>query len=786
MITAPKLTYAELERQIREMERLLAARESIGRELKKGHDLYQKMFDHADVAIGLTDARTGKVTACNRKAWQELGYTEAEYLNLTHMDHATGDLQEDVKKIFANGASTYITRIRKKDGSVMDAFISSVLVKIKGKSYVHGIRVDITEQKKAERLVRQREEKYRSILDNMEEGYFEVDLAGDFTFCHKASIRIYGYPPEELIGVNFSTHMTSENAKKVYRFFNEVYRSGNGGKTFCYEIIRKDGSVRTLETSVSLMKDRSGEIVGFRGIARDITEQKMMENTLADSEEFYRSLFDHAGFGLVLIDARSGKRLAYNKMAYTQLGYTEEEYKTRGSLEMVASGLEIAEFRKALTENGYFSCILKLKTKSGEIRDFFHSVVKLEVGGRTGFQAIRFDVTDRKKTERILKESEARFKTIFESAVDAIFIFDLEQTRITSANPAACRYLGVDNQELLNLSMQDLIDPEYLAGWNDWLESLKETGIGFLESVFVGKNGSRIFVEISSRISEHNAKEIVLSIVRDVTERKKAANQLARYRENLEALVRERGEKLAAAQNELVKQEKMAVLGRLTATVSRELRNPLEIIQSSHNYLDKKITAKDDKIRKHLNRIDEQIRICDVIVADLVEYTRGDRLEGDSAEITHWLIPLVNRISETEKVKIRKIIQKGLPEIYHDRIKLQRVVINLLDNAIQAVRARAGECGKEEQDYIPEIGVSVESRGTGIVMKISDNGIGMDQKTQEKAFEPLFTTRARGTGLGLANAHKIVNEHGGEIVLRSKPGQGTDLSIFLPIRNPGI
>jgi PAS domain S-box-containing protein len=129
----------------------------------------------------------------------------------------------------------------------------------------------------AEKALRESEEKYRTILHSLEEGYFEVDLTGNLTFFNDAFVKWSGYSKEELIGMNNRQYMDEETAKKVYQVFNEVYRTGEPTNPFDWEIILKGGTRRWIETSVSLIRDSKGQPIGFRGIARDVTERKQME-----------------------------------------------------------------------------------------------------------------------------------------------------------------------------------------------------------------------------------------------------------------------------------------------------------------------------------------------------------------------------------------------------------------------------------------------------------------------------------------------------------------------------
>jgi diguanylate cyclase (GGDEF)-like protein/PAS domain S-box-containing protein len=146
------------------------------------------------------------------------------------------------------------------------------------------------ERKRAEEKLRESEEKYRTILENIEDGYYEVDLAGNLTFFNDSMCRIWGYPKEELMGMNDRQYTDQENAERLFQAFNKVYRTGEPRRECDWGIIRKDGTKRYLEASVSLRKDASGKPIGFRGIVRDITERKEAEERLRESEERFRQL----------------------------------------------------------------------------------------------------------------------------------------------------------------------------------------------------------------------------------------------------------------------------------------------------------------------------------------------------------------------------------------------------------------------------------------------------------------------------------------------------------------
>jgi signal transduction histidine kinase len=273
----------------------------------------------------------------------------------------------------------------------------------------------------------------------------------------------------------------------------------------------------------------------------------------------------------------------------------------------------------------------------------------------------------------------------------------------------------------------------------------------------------------------------LLLMVNDISDRIRAEAELARNRDRLEELVEERTRELKVAQQELIKRERLTVLGQLTATVSHELRNPLGVINSSTFYLQQNLPGADEKIAKHLTRINEQVNICDTIVGDLLEYTRDRHLEKVNREINPWLKQLLDDFFGSEKVKVIYELSADVPKISFDREKMRRVMVNIVSNALQAVSAKQKLAKTKDVRYEPRVSLSTHRKENRIVIRVEDNGVGMDEETRKRAFEPLFTTRARGTGLGLAIVEKIVTQHEGTVSLETRLDEGTTVTVVLPI-----
>ena len=163
-----------------------------------------------------------------------------------------------------------------------------------------------------EKSRRDNEEKYQTILDNIHEGYFEVDLAGNFTFFSDSVCRIHGYPREELLGMNYRQYTDKETAKKLYQAFHNVYETGESLKIYNWQIIRKDEARRFIEASVFLIKDSSGNATGFRAVISDITGLRKIEEKLYKEEQRYKVLTDQSSDLIALVNT-DGKIIYENQ-----------------------------------------------------------------------------------------------------------------------------------------------------------------------------------------------------------------------------------------------------------------------------------------------------------------------------------------------------------------------------------------------------------------------------------------------------------------------------------------
>jgi len=270
----------------------------------------------------------------------------------------------------------------------------------------------------AEFALRESEEKSRTVIHSIEDGYYEVDLAGNFSYFNDAMVRITGFPRDELLGMNNRRLMDEFNAKRVFEVFNQVYQTGLAAKAFDWELIRKDGGRCTLEVSVSLKRNLVGEPNGFRGIARDITQRRRMERALRESEEKYRTIIENIEDGYYEVDL-AGNFTFFNAALCRIAGYSREELMGMNNRQIMDEFNAKRVFR--VFNQVYMTGIAtravdwELIRSDGSKRTIEVSVsVRRDLNARPiGFMGIARDITDRKRAEKTLRarEEELQAKT---------------------------------------------------------------------------------------------------------------------------------------------------------------------------------------------------------------------------------------------------------------------------------------------------------------------------------------------------------------------------------------
>jgi len=260
----------------------ISASKRAKRALAESEKRYRMLFEHAAEGILVTDVNSRKFMYANPSICKMLEYSEAELTKLGIEDiHPKSDLMRVLRqfKEMSQGEKRLTQNVKcvRKDGTMIYVNINSTRALLDGRECNIGFLQDITRRLKTEKALRESEERYRNILESIEEGYFEVDLSGNLTFINDAACKMIGYRPEDLIGLNNREYTSPETAKKMYKVFNKVYRSGMPAKVADFEILAKDGSKKHLELSASLIHESDQRPVGFRGVVRNVTKRLKAE-----------------------------------------------------------------------------------------------------------------------------------------------------------------------------------------------------------------------------------------------------------------------------------------------------------------------------------------------------------------------------------------------------------------------------------------------------------------------------------------------------------------------------
>jgi len=532
--------------RIRKLERPNSDQMAIPWEaLSKEKQKLQLIVEKSPFAVAIID-QEGNYNYLNPRFTELFGYTsediptgrvwfEKAYPDPERRKEVLRTWFEDLRK-YPLGASRLMTfPVTCKDGSVKLVLFRTLTTE-QGEHFV--TYEDITDRKKAEETLRESEEKYRAILENIEEGYYEVDLKGNITFCNDYLCKIFGYPREQLLGINNRRYMDKVSAKRVFETFNRVFLTGAPSKSLDCELIRKDGSTRAVEISVSLVRNTKGEPAGFRGTLRDVTEKKRADEALRESEEKYRQLVDNAPAGIYEVDFIQRKFVTVNDVMCEYTGYSKEEILSMSPFDILTDESK-ALFMERMTRIFAGEIVPEaveytIKTKDGRILWIIlnHKLV-YEKGFPKGAKAVVHNITERKAAEEAVRKSEERYRFLVNNANDAIFI--AQDGLIKFPNPKTVQMLGYPEDELTKVPYLDLIHPDdrpLLSEIRQKRYDSKQPTTTYSIRV-MSRSGEEIWAQISSVPIVWEDRSATLNFVRDITIQKKAEEELRNSLEKL-------------------------------------------------------------------------------------------------------------------------------------------------------------------------------------------------------------------------------------------------------------
>ncbi len=615
-----------------------------------------------------------------------------------------------------------------------------------------GVLQDITELRRAERELRASEARFRTFVDHAMDAFFVLDDRLTVLDVNREACDSMGYSREELIGMHPRDFDVGLNETSVKRLNQRI----TAGETLTFETRhrRKDGTSFPVEIRAGQFEPGGRQLC----LVRDITERKRAEDALKVSEERFRTLVQFSFDVYWETDAQHrfirqeyAEGLAVAPARGFDIGKTPWELP-----QFEASEEDWRRYRETLDAHHPFRDF-ELARSTPDAGKRYVSVSGMPVfddkGHFVGYRGVGRDITERKQDEVAMRESEQRFRTLFEKANDAIFL-ENERDEIVEVNERACALLGYSRQELLTMKVSDLQAPEIRG---------QAGGVGdaTFETIDLHRSGRRILAEVTHTPFFDQGQKLVLSVVRDVTERKRAAEALQQMHE------------------QLTHANRVATMGQLTASIAHEIAQPIGAVynraNAAINFLNKDppdleevreaisgIAGAADRAREIIGRIRDQVRRAP---------PRKDIFDLNQA-IEEVLLLAGGAITK-DAIVVQVDLAKDLPQVRGDRVQLQQVALNLILNAVEAMRSVDGRSR--------ELQISTEHNETDdVLVTVRDTGPGIAPENLERVFESFFTTKSSGVGIGLSICRSILEGHGGSLWASANGTRGARFQFTLP------
>jgi PAS domain S-box-containing protein len=595
-------------------------------------------------------------------------------------------------------------------------------------------------------------DRFHDLIENTNDLVYITDGKGNIRYANNRVSESLGYAYQDIIGKSFKDLVNPRLFKDASEIFSRQLKGEDVG-AFEIELVDRDGGIKTIETRETL-KWEKGRIVEVYGIGRDITIRKHAEEALKESEEKYRDIFESAIEGIYQTTPE-GRFVSINPSFAQILGFdTPEELisaTTDISRQFYVDSNRRVEFQDLLSRYGKitnFEAQLYRRDGSAVWVTTDAKAVTDESGTARLYQGVILDISKRKNAEEALRQSEEKFRNLFETSRDVVYISTVEG-RFLDINPAAEETFGYTREELLTINVRDLYkDPRQREQFKS---AVAERGfVKYYEVQMKRKDGTIIDCLITGTVRRDPEGAIVgyQGIIRDITERLRLRRQV-------------------------IQTEKLSSLGAMISGVAHEINNPLTSIIGNAQLLMRKDIPPD--FRTKLEVIKRESVRCTKIVAGLLSFAREHRPERCMTDVNAVVVESL-RLKEYDlnvnNVRVVMDLAGDLPHTSADPYQLQQVFINLINNSHDALREKGG--GR----------LSIRSflKDSSICVVFADDGPGIEPGDLNRIFDPFFTTKdvGKGTGLGLSVAYGIINEHGGTIDVESRPGKGAEFAVRIP------
>ena len=760
-----KPTYEELEQRIKELQKDALERKQGEEALQESEEKFRLAFENAVHAIYWANPETGLITDCNKAAETLLEKRRDEIIG----QHQTRLHPPHKAEYYSNMFRRHIERkgsvdeeaeVITKSGKIIPVHITASVTLVGGKPIIQGIFRDITERKRAEEELREREERYRHITEAVTDYIYTVRIQDGSpveTIHGPACVAVTGYGVEDFEANPYLwIQMVHEEDRQGVEELAALILSGEEVAPLEHRIIRKDGAVRWVRNTPVPNYDSLGRPLSYDGLIQDITERKRTQEALRESQKRYKELWDDAPVAYHTLDTR-GIIKQVNQTEIDMLGYTKDEMVDKPIFEFILPEQRKeaeARFRLKLAGENVprKDDRIYVKKDGSKMYVSIDDVLEYDSNGKAiGVRTTMVDVSERKRAEEVLRESEKKYTTLVESSLTGIYIDQDEQ--IVFANNRFAEIYRYRREELTGIQSWRLVHPEDRA-LSDVIRKRRLKGQDAPQDYNargLTKDGETIWIKRRNRRIEYKGRAAILGNIVDITEQKRAEEELRKINEELKNFVH---------------------------IVSHDLKTPIISIQGFSSRLLKVFQDKlGDQGRRYLEQIKASSRRMEVLVSDLLKLSWIGQVVSTFKDISSIEIvknvtsALQDRLKESD---IELVVADHLPAISCDGERIYQVFENLLVNAIKFTGGAKN----------PQIEIGYEDRGDFHQFYVRDNGIGIDPKYHRRIFELFHRLKLiedeEGTGLGLAIVERIVSNHGGKVWVESEKGKGSIFYFTLP------
>jgi len=738
--------------------------------IKESEENYKGLFDNAVDAMFVADPVTRQIINCNKSAEKLMGYSRAEILSMKadklHSKELRKETMEGFKKQVEGKTKSIFSEVLTKNNIRTPVEISASSIDIGKKHYIQAIFRDISIEKKAEDALKESEEKFRNFFENSNDAIFVADaITRKLVDCNKKAIELMEYPKAKILSMTADNlHPKDKIKETMERFEKQMEGKLDINET---EVVTKSGKRIPVSISAAFIK-LNGKNYGI-GIFRDITEKKKAEDELKGSKAFAESTLNSITDMFYSFDLR-GKFLSWNKTFNRISGYSDQELSSKKPIDFFLGEdiQRVAEAVKRIYKEGTSKVDANFVSKDGRQIpcEFTGSILKDGKGNIIGFSGTCRDITERKKAEDAIRESENKFSKIFKTSPDMITLTRISDGFFVDANDAIKSILGYNREEVLGHTVKDLglwPNPEERESM---VQIIKKQG--FVKGMKVHlrkKSGEIISAKISVDIIELNNKKFLLSVAHDITEENRA-------------------QEIIKTEIERMKEIDEAKTNFLNI-VSHEMKTPLTAINAHLGVLDDLKTNLSEQELLSLEAIKRNNYLLKSLIDNILELSR---IESGKFELNISKINLERIIREvksnleilSEKKGLQLILDVGkLPEILADEMRVREILNNLISNSIKFT----------DKGWIK---VKAEKQDNHVVISIIDTGIGISKDKINNLFQkfyqidPSIGRRFGGTGLGLVITKQLIELQGGKIKVQSIFGKGSTFSVTLPINGNNL